>query len=145
MQITSWEPHSERSLLRTEMDRPVEDIYSKKNLQGPPTEVCLPFVDISETDISVVVKVELIGLEAKDLHLRIKGDTLTIIGVKNIEDKERNEQYPCFERFNEIFQRVLHLPCLVKADKVKAKFSNGVLKINLPKAEEAPCVRIVVA
>lgn len=145
MQLAAWEPHSERRLVRDEMDRLVENIYTKNILQGIPNEECSSFVDISETDISVVVQAELQGWKAKDLHLRIKGDTVTIIGVKEREDKERNTQYQCFERCNEIFQRVLHLPCGVKADKAKANFSNGILKINLPRAEEASCVRIVVA
>jgi HSP20 family protein len=145
MQLASWEPHSERRLVRNEMDRLAENIYTKKILHGTPNEECSSFVDISETDISVVVQAELQGWKAKDLHLRIKGDTLTIIGVKEREDQERNVQYQRVERYNEIFQRVLHLPCGVEADKAKANFSNGVLKINLPRAKEASCVRIVVA
>jgi HSP20 family protein len=96
-----------------------------------------PSVDISETKDDFVVKAELPGLEAKDVNVSISGDVLTIKGEKKSEEEEKDEHYHRVERYSGSFQRVFQLPSGVKADKVEANFDKGVLKVILPKVEEA--------
>jgi len=94
-------------------------------------------VDISETKDNFVVKAELPGLEAKDVNVSISGDILTIKGEKKAEEEEKDEHYHRIERYSGSFQRVFQLPIGVKGDKIEATFDKGVLKVTLPKVEEA--------
>jgi len=101
------------------------------------TEEWLPSVDISETKDSFVVKAELPGMDATDVKVSLSGDILTIRGEKKREAEEKDEQHHCIERYSGSFQRVFQLPTAVKGDKVEAVFDKGVLKVTLPKIEEA--------
>jgi HSP20 family protein len=100
-------------------------------------ETWLPSVDISETKDNFVVKAELPGLEAKDINVSISGDVLTIKGEKKTEEEEKDEHYHCVERYSGSFQRVFQLPSGVKTDMIEATFDKGVLRVTLPKVEEA--------
>jgi HSP20 family protein len=100
-------------------------------------ETWLPSVDISETKDNFVVKAELPGLEAKDVNVSISGDVLTIKGEKKTEEEEKDEHYHCVERYSGSFQRVFQLPSGVKTDMIEATFDKGVLRVTLPKVEEA--------
>ena len=77
------------------------------------------------------------SLEAKDVNVSISGDVLTITGEKKTEEKEKDEHYHCAERYSGSFQRVFQLPSGVKADPIETTFDKGVLKVILPKVEEA--------
>jgi HSP20 family protein len=100
-------------------------------------ETWLPSVDISETKDNFVVKAELPGLEAKDVNVSISGDVLTIKGEKKTEEEEKDKHYHCVERYSGSFQRVFQLPSGVKTDMIEATFDKGVLRVTLPKVEEA--------
>ena len=101
------------------------------------TEEWLPSVDISETKKNFIVKAELPGLDAKDVNVSLSGDLLTIKGEKKKEEEEKDEHHHYVERCSGSFQRSFQLPTSVKGDKVEAAFDKGVLKITVPKAEEA--------
>jgi HSP20 family protein len=77
------------------------------------------------------------GLEAKDVNVSISGDLLTITGEKKREKEEKDEHHHYIERYTGTFQRSFRLPVAIQSDKVEASFKKGVLKITLPKAEEA--------
>ena len=85
----------------------------------------------------MVVKADLPGLESKDVNVSISGDVLTIKGEKKAEEEEENEHYHCIERCSGSFQRLFRLPSGVKTDHIKATFEKGVLKVTLPKVDEA--------
>ena len=96
-----------------------------------------PSDDISETDGSVMVKVDLPGLDPKDIDIDITGDTLTLRGEKKTEEEKKEERYYCRERYYGSFQRSFRLSAGVQSDKVEAKFKNGILTIDIPKSEES--------
>lgn len=96
-----------------------------------------PSVDVSETEKNVLVKAELPGLEPKDVDLTIERDTLILRGEKKQESEEKNENYHRVERSYGSFHRSIPLPVKVDAEKVKAKFKNGVLTVTLPKDKSA--------
>lgn len=100
-------------------------------------EEWVPWVDVSETKDSYVVKAELPGLEAKDVDVSVSGDVLTIKGEKKKEEEEKGEHHHYVERSYDSFQRSFQLPAGVKSDKIDATFEKGVLKITLPRKEEA--------
>ena len=99
------------------------------------TEEWTPSVDISEIKDGFLVKAELPGLEAKDVEVSISGDLLTIKGEK--EEEEKDEHHYCAERYYGFFQRVFRLPTDVKGDEIEATFDKGILKVTIPKIEEA--------
>ena len=97
----------------------------------------MPLVDVSETKDKLLIKVDLPGLEAKDVNVSVSGDILTIRGKKEKGEEEKDEHYYHCERYCGSFQRSFRLPVNVQADKVEATFDKGVLKITLPKTEGA--------
>ena len=97
----------------------------------------LPSIELSETKDSLIIKAELPGLEGKDVDVTLSGDILTIKGEKKQEKKEEKEHSHYSESFYGSFQRSFRLPVDVKADNIDASFDKGVLKLTLPKTEEA--------
>ena len=137
MELVPWRPFGELSSLRREMDNLWNRSLGETPLARTSTESWLPSVDISETKDNFVVKAEFPGLETKDVNVSISGDILTIKGEKKAEEEEKDEHYHRVERYSGSFQRVFQLPSRVKADNIEATFDKGVLKVTLPKVEEA--------
>jgi HSP20 family protein len=96
-----------------------------------------PRIDVSETDKKVEVTVELPGVDEKDIDISLSDDLLTIKGEKKSETEKTEKNYHLVERSYGSFERMTRLPCEVEADKVKAEFKSGVLKISLPKSPAA--------
>lgn len=95
----------------------------------------VPAVDVYEKDNRIIVKAELAGINPKELELSVDGNLLSITGEKKHETELKKENYYRMERAYGKFQRVVVLPAEVKAEEAKANYSNGVLHIELPKAE----------
>jgi HSP20 family protein len=144
MEIVPWRPLGALSPFRKEMDRLLDRFSGETPFARTFTEMWSPSVDISETKDNFVVKAELPGLEAKDVNVSISGDVLTIKGEKKAEEEEKDEHYHRVERYSGSFQRVFQLSSGVKADKIEANFDKGVLKVTLPKVEEAKKKKIEV-
>ena len=138
MELIPWRPFGEGiNEFHTEMEK-----LRNRFMSGLPFSKCFieewsPFMDILETKDKLIVKAELPGLEAKDVNVSVSGDLLTIKGEKEKEEEEKDEHYHCVERRYGSFQRSFRLPASVKGDKVEATFDKGVLKVTLPKVEEA--------
>ena len=137
MELVPWRPFGEMSPFRREMDRLWDRFLGETPFARTFSETWMPSVDISETKDNFVVKAELPGLEAKNVNVSISGDVLTIKGEKKTKEEEKDEHYHCIERYSGSFQRAFQLPSGVKANKIEASFDKGVLKVTLPKVEEA--------
>ena len=137
MELIPWRPFGEISSFRGEMDKLWDRFVNGRPLVKTFKEEWLPSVDISETKDKVLIKAELPGLEAKDVNVSISGDLLTIRGEKKKEEEEKDEHHYFVERYSGSFQRSFRFPVNVQADKVEAAFDKGVLKVTLPKVEEA--------
>ena len=103
-----------------------------------------PKLDISEGKKDITIKVEIPGIEAKDLDISIDGRLLTIRGEKKQEQKEKEETYYRVERSYGYFKRTIELPAEVNANKVDASYKRGVLKMKLRKLKESKTKRIKV-
>lgn len=101
-----------------------------------------PAVDVYQDKDQFTVRVELAGLKKEEIDISLHGDTLTIAGERKQENADQGFRT---ERFFGKFQRSLTLPALVSAEKVKATYQNGILTVNLPKAEEAKPKQIEIA
>jgi HSP20 family protein len=96
-----------------------------------------PSTDVTETDKSVDVSIELPGMTEKDIDISLTSDAMTIRGEKKIEHEEERKGVYMSERSYGSFYRTVPLPAGVDADKADAKFKNGVLTVSLPKTAEA--------
>ena len=96
-----------------------------------------PSTDITETDKSVDVSVELPGMTEKDIDISLSSDAMTIRGEKKVEHEEERKGVYMSERSYGSFYRTVPLPAGVDADKADATFKNGVLTVTLPKTAEA--------
>jgi len=135
--LVRWEPFHDLISLRDAMDRLFEESFVRPRI-GWPTLVGAEAlaVDMYETDEAVVVKMAIPGVEPEDLDVSVVGDTLTIKGETKVEEEVKEENYIRRERRYGSFCRSLTIPVPVVPDKAEAGFENGILTLNLPKAEE---------
>lgn len=99
--------------------------------------VAEPAVDISESDQAFEIKMELPGMDEKDVEVKLANGGLTISGEKQEQKEEREKDYYLKERHFGSFERYFRLPDGVNADKIEASSRKGVLTITLPKNPEA--------
>lgn len=139
MALIRWDPFREMSALQERMNRLMSDYRTRTPLgeeemaQGS----WIPPVDIYETKDSIVLNIELPGVTKEDMTLEVKDNTLTIRGEKKLEKDVKEDSFHRMERTYGSFMRAFTLPSTVQQDKVKAKFKDGILEIQIPKAEEA--------
>lgn len=96
-----------------------------------------PSTDVTETDTSVDVSIELPGMTEKDIDVSLSSNAMTIRGEKKIEHEADRKGVYMSERSYGSFYRAVPLPAGVDADKADATFKNGVLTVSLPKTAEA--------
>ncbi|HEY8517294.1 MAG TPA: Hsp20/alpha crystallin family protein [Candidatus Binatia bacterium] len=94
-----------------------------------------PKIDVAETDDKIQVTAEVPGVADGDVEVELEGDVLTIRGEKRTEQEHREAEAHRVERSYGKFRRSLRLPCPVDAAAATARQKNGVLTIELPKAE----------
>ncbi len=92
-------------------------------------------VDVYEEKNNIIAKAELPGIKPEDVKLTIEGDLLKISGEKKQEHQVKREDYYQSQVRYGKFQRVIQLPAEVKAEGTKATYKNGVLKVEMPKAQ----------
>lgn len=97
----------------------------------------VPAVDIAEKDKEYEITAELPGMEESDIDVKFADGVLTIKGEKKEEKEEKRKDFYLSERRYGSFQRSFQVPASVEADKIEAKFVNGVLTVRLPKSPEA--------
>lgn len=96
-----------------------------------------PVLDVTEEDGKFVVKAECPGIDAKDLHVRVKNDVLTIEGEKVSDIEEKTDRTYRKERSFGAFSRAIRFPTPTDGTKVKARLVNGVLTLTVPKSVTA--------
>lgn len=94
-------------------------------------------MDVYEDGNSFTVHVELPGMKKEDFDISLHEGSLSISGERKVQEKFEASDAFRSERFVGRFQRTVHLPAPVAADRVSAQYKDGVLSVTLPKAEEA--------
>ena len=97
----------------------------------------LPSLDQTEGDNAYYIAVELPGMDEEDIQVTLSDDMLTIRGEKKADDEAKGKDFYRSERSYGTFRRTVALPGEIDIEKIDAKFTKGVLKITLPKTEEA--------
>src|ERR1700751_685128 len=138
--LTRWEPLREFSTLdrMNLINRLFRESYSPEGPEEALTTTSFaPPVDIYEGEHNITLKLEVPGIDGKDIDVRIEGNTLTVHGERKIEKEEKEENFRRVERQYGSFTRSFTLPSSVDTGQVSADYDRGVLKINLAKKAEA--------
>jgi HSP20 family protein len=129
--------------LQQEMDDLLSRFKTDWNGDWPPV-VISPSVDLSETDDTVQIRMDVPGMKAEEIDIEISGDTVRVSGEHKEEKEEKGKTFHRLERRTGSFARALALPAAVKGDKVSAECKDGVLTITLPKTEVAKTQKVKV-
>jgi len=139
MAIVRFEPIRDLLSLQDRMNRMFDESYRGRSVENDwgLGGSWAPAIDIYEQDNNIVLKAELPGVDPKDVDIRIENNVLTLKGERKIEDEIKQENYHRVERAYGGFTRSFTLPSTVDTTNVKADYKDGVLRITLPKREEA--------
>jgi len=134
--VAPWTPFRDLEQMRREMDRLWDSFFERRPSRGEGVSEWLPTLDISESKSDYIIKVELPGIDPKEIEISLTDDLLTIKGEKK-QEKGEEEALLFSERTFGPFNRTVRLSRPVQSDKINASFKNGLLTITLPKTEEA--------
>lgn len=141
--LTTRRPIGNLFNLHNEMGRIFEDLFeAREGRTATDNTPWMPSVDISETDDSFEVRAELPGVTESDVHVSVTDNVLTIKGEKRQEKETDDKNYHRVERRYGNFQRTFTLPRNIEFPAITAAFSDGVLTLTIPKAEEAKQTQI---
>ena len=96
----------------------------------------VPAAELTETDDALHLKLEVPGMEAKDLDIQVMADRVAIAGERKSETKTEEEGRTSSEFRYGRFQRVIPLPARIQNTNVSADYKDGILNLTLPKSEE---------
>ena len=114
------------------------DLFDWSSRHFSDTNTTLPSVNIKESDDAFEVEMAAPGLSKKDFKIELNNDQLTISSEKEVEkETKEKEQFTRREFSYQSFCRTFYLPNTADAEKIKAKYENGLLKVSIPKKEEA--------
>lgn len=146
MSLVRWNPGRDLAMFPTDilnMQRGINKMFdsffrgSAQDDGDLSPSVWTPAVDVAEHDNEYIVKVELPGVARDDVKITMQENILTIRGEKKQEKETKDSDFHRVERSYGSFQRSFTLPTHVKNDRIEASFKDGILTVNVPKAEEA--------
>jgi HSP20 family protein len=129
--------------IREEMEDLMSKLFGEREEIWPFGRIA-PSLDLAETDQAIEARLDLPGVDPKEIDIQINANMLTVSGQRKEEKEEKGKTYHRVERRAGSFSRSVTLPCPVKDDAVDAKYRDGVLTITMPKTEEAKSRKIPV-
>ena len=145
MTLIKYDPFKELRSLQDEMNRlfmtSVPRNFSQEEMASGGWS---PSVDIYESEGEIVLEAELPGMKREDFEVTIENNVITLKGERHFEKKEEGDNYHRVERSYGSFTRSFSLPRTVSAENTTADFKNGILRVSLPKKEEAKARKIEV-
>ncbi|MEA5616615.1 Hsp20/alpha crystallin family protein [Cronbergia sp. UHCC 0137] len=133
-EIDRWDPFREVDSLQRQMNRVFDRLIPTDGGERGGFNL-IPAAEIEETDDALHLRLEVPGIEAKDINVEVTPDSVSISGERRSETKAEREDYIRSEFRYGKFQRVIPLPSLVQNEQVKAEYKDGILRLTLPKAE----------
>jgi HSP20 family protein len=139
--LANWEPFRQYSGMQDRVNR-INRLFRETYSPEVPDEALTttsfaPLVDIYEDEHNITLKIEVPGIDEKDIDVRIENNMLTVSGERKIENEEKQENFRRVERHYGSFSRSFTLPSSVDPAQVSADYEQGVLKIHLAKKAEA--------
>jgi HSP20 family protein len=137
--ITRWDPFNELTSLQNRFNQLLRSPFGGPSSGEQPLTFgnFAPPVDIYEDEHNITVQAEVPGVDEKDLDVRLENTVLTISGERRMEDEQKEENFHRIERSYGRFVRSFALPTTLDPENVNAQFENGILKVTIPKKEEA--------
>lgn len=132
MSLIRWEPFREIDSLQREMNRLFDTMTPTT---GKELGTFIPPAELHETPEAFQLKLEIPGMEVKDLDIEVTADSVSISGERKSETETEEKGYKRTEFRYGQFRRVIPLTAHVQNDKVEAEYKDGILNLNLPKAE----------
>lgn len=139
MNLVRWNPGREMATFHNRLNRFFDDSFFPTRWVSDDMGLGSwnPKVDIYEKDNTFVIKAELPGLEKKDVSVDVQDRVLTLTGERKLDNEIQEDSYFRREMSYGRFQRAFTLPANVDSDNITADFKDGLLKIEVPKPEEA--------
>ena len=134
--LTRFEPFREFASLQNQMNRLLQQEPQGSEESLLQTRFAPP-VDIYEDEHSYTLKLEVPGIDEKDVNVKLENNTLTVSGERKFEKDEKEENYRRVERRYGLFVRSFTLPATIDSENVTADYDKGLLKIRLAKKVEA--------
>jgi len=144
--LTRWEPLTRWSPWKEleEMEKRLSTLFGRAPMSGggekkeaiSVTEWS-PLVDITEDDKEYVVKAEIPEMKKEDIKINVHDDVLTVSGERRYEKDEKGKKFHRVERAYGSFMRSFALPEDADGSKISAEYKDGMLKVHLPKSEQA--------
>ncbi len=146
MMLTPWQSLERYPLLslRGEIDRLFDGFMNDGMFKEFKGKGFLPAADMKETETALVVEVDLPGMKAGDVEVKVENGELRIKAEHKEEKDEKTKTFHRSERYHGSIERRLSLPAVVEADKVEASYQDGVLTVTLPKKAGAKAKSVVV-
>ena len=143
--LTRWDPLRDLANMQSRLNRFVREAYTSEGPEEALTTTSFaPPVDIYEDEHCITLKMEVPGIDEKDIDVRIQDTTLTVHGERKIEKEEKEKNFRRVERQYGSFTRSFTLLSYVDPGQVSARCDKGMLKINLAKNAEAKPTQIKV-
>jgi len=139
MSLTRWEPFTEIERLRESISH-LFDRLAEHSTKMPAIGLGFPFlppVEIKENPTTIELRLEVPGLEAKDLNIEASPASILIKGERKSESTKEAGGYTHSEFSYGVFERLIPLPGLIHTDKVESDFKNGILHLTMPKLDPA--------
>jgi HSP20 family protein len=140
MAIVRWDPFRNLMALQDEMNRLFESTLFGETAgasRGGRSIVWAPPIDVVESKDKVIVNAELPGMKPDEVELSVDEGVLTIKGERKFSEEVKEENLHRIERAYGYFERRISLPKTIDAEKISATYTDGVLRIELPKVEES--------
>jgi HSP20 family protein len=134
MAITRWQPFQEIETLQRDMNRLFDRLMSTNGDRMSTT--FSPAAEMAETADAIHLKLEIPGMDAKDIDVQVSAEAVSISGERKEETRTEEKGMTRTEFRYGKFQRVIPLPARVQNTDVKADYKNGILQLILPKSEE---------
>jgi len=144
MSIVRWDPFRDLSTLQERVNRLFVGTLGPFRGEEALSRWAPP-VDIYETEQEIVLKADLPEVKLEDVDIRVENNTLTVKGERRMENEVKEDNYHRVERYYGGFARTFSLPNTVDAEKIRADYNDGVLRITMPKREEAKPKQIKVS
>ena len=139
-----WNPFGEMARMRSEIDRLFEDAFNAPAGKWERNSVWGFPLDVTEANETFTVKAAVPGMNPDELEITISDNVLTIKGETEAEEVRDEEKVHLRERRSGSFMRSISLPVPVESDNVTATVENGILTLQIPKAEAVKPKRISV-
>lgn len=135
--LFSADPLREMFDLQRSINQLFDDSVGKSSRDGIALSTWTPAVDVYEDENSFLIKAELPEINKDDVKVNLHDNTLSISGERRFENEQKRDGYHRVERSYGEFYRSFTLPPNVNTDAINAQFKDGVLRLTLPKKEEA--------